>query len=139
MQKSYHELIKFKTFEERYEYLRLKGYVGEETFGIERYLNQIFYRSKEWREFRDQIIIRDFGRDLGIEGMELERGIVIHHIEPILPADIINNNIDKILNPDNAICSSDKTHKAIHYGVDNAVVLLSGVTVRTPGDTCPWK
>lgn len=139
MQKNYRELVKLKTFRERYEYLQLKGYVGEETFGIERYLNQTFYHGKEWREFRDRVIIRDLGRDLGIEGMEMERGIVIHHIDPILPSDITNNNIDKILNMDKVICCSDKTHKAIHYGVDDAVVLLSGVTVRTPGDTCPWK
>ena len=135
--KSYSELQNLKTFEERFEYLKTRSGIGAETFGHDRYLNQVFYRTKEWRSVRNKVILRDNGCDLGIPGYELDsRQIVIHHMNPITVEDIQNRNPD-ILNPNYLICVSDATHKAIHYGdLESAP---KGPISRTPNDTCPWK
>lgn len=134
--KRYSELITFKTFEERFEYLRLKGVVGNETFGFDRYFNQKFYRSSEWKRLRDQIIVRDNGCDLGIDGYEIHGPIVIHHLNPILLKDIIHQS-DFLLNPEFLICTTHETHNAIHYGDDN--LIIKPPIERTSNDTCPWK
>lgn len=135
--KSYSELVKLKTFEERFEYLRLNGRVGEDTFGFDRYLNQHFYtQDKEWRKLKRDIIIRDRGCDLGIEGREIHTRIIIHHINPITKEDLVNRT-SKLLNPENLICVSDNTHNAIHYG--DGSKLAKDPIERRPNDTCPWK
>ncbi len=134
--KCYTELSKFHTFKTRYEYLRLKGVVGKETFGFDRYMNQTFYRSPEWRHIRDIVITRDLGCDLGIEGREIFGKVIIHHMNPILPEDIRDRN-DMILDPEYLITVTNETHLAIHYGDDH--ILLQEPIVRTAGDTCPWK
>lgn len=137
MNKCYSELARLETFEERYEYLRLAGIVGKETFGSDRYLNQEFYRKdKEWLSVRNKIIIRDNGCDLGIEGREMCSGIIVHHINPIIVDDIINRD-PKLFDPENLICVSDRTHKAIHYG-DNSLLIKDPIE-RTKNDTCPWR
>lgn len=136
--RSYSELIKLDTFEDRFDYLYLGGGVGEETFGCNRYLNQVFYRSKEWKRFRQNIIIRDLGCDLGVEDREIKNGIIIiHHLNPITIDDIIQKRIDILLNPENAICTSENTHKAIHYS-DKELLILNPIE-RTRNDTCPWR
>lgn len=139
MGKSYSELIKLNTYEDRLKYLMLHGKVGEDTFGFDRYLNQSFYTRGDWRSFRDEIIVRDNGCDLGISEKEiLGKIVIIHHINPITEKDIIENNVTILLNPENAICTSDKTHKAIHYGYDPKT-LIDSFTERTPNDTSPWR
>ena len=135
--KTYSQLIKFATFDERFEYLRLKGIVGEDTFGFKRYLNQSFYTSKEWREFRRKIIIRDNGLDLGMYGRDIQGGIYVHHIIPITPKDLDSWNIEHLLNPENVICCSYCTHQAIHYG--DCHLLPQEYVGRYKNDTCPWK
>ena len=134
--KTYSELIKLPTFIERYRYLKLGGRVGEETFGFDRYINQVFYKSKEWRSVRDQVIVRDCGCDLGIEGREIYGKILIHHMNPITPEDILNRS-DFLLNPEYLICTIKTTHDAIHYGDEN--LLFTEPIVRTKNDTCPWR
>lgn len=134
--RTYSELIKIPTFTERYNYLKLDGKVGEETFGFDRYLNQVFYRSDEWKAIRNEIIVRDNGCDLGIEGREIHRRIIIHHMNPITVDDIIHRNED-ILNPEYLICVADNTHKAIHYGDEE--LLIKDLIERTKNDTCPWR
>lgn len=136
MNRCYSELIQFSTFQARYEYLRLAGLVGQDTFGFERYLNQKFYRSPEWKQVRRDVIIRDEGRDLAMEGYELQGNIIVHHMNPIAPKDIINVE-DWILNPEYLVCVSKRTHDAIHFG--DASLLPKLPTERTPNDTCPWK
>ena len=136
MIRTYSELIKLPTFKERFEYLSLKGCVGKETFGWERYINQAFYRSKEWKDVRNFVIVRDCGCDLGIPGREIPDRILIHHMNPILPKDIVLSN-DFILDPEYLICTTHNTHEAIHYG--NEDLLISEPVERTPNDTCPWK
>lgn len=134
----YSELIRLDTFEDRFDYLYLGGGVGEETFGCNRYLNQVFYRSKEWKKFRRDIIVRDLGCDLGIEDREIKHGIIIiHHLNPITIDDIIQKRIEVLLNPENAICTSENTHKAIHYS-DKELLILNPIE-RTKNDTCPWR
>lgn len=135
--KTYSELITIPTFEERYQYLKLSGEVGKETFGFDRWLNQVFYNSKEWKQFRRDIIVRDMGCDLGIEDREIGGLIFIHHIEPISLDDILHRRVEVLLNPDNAICASFETHQAIHYG--DASLLMTVPLERTPNDTCPWR
>lgn len=135
--KSYSELIMLPTFKERYEYLKLGGKVGEETFGFDRYLNQMFYRTREWKDFRREIIVRDMGCDLGIEDREIQGLIIVHHINPIPKFAIIERKLDILLNPENAICVSHNTHNAIHYGDDNLLVLAP--IERKQNDTCPWR
>ena len=134
--KTYSELILLPTFEERFEYLRLNGAVGKDTFGYDRYLNQAFYTSYEWKKIRDQIIIRDNGCDLGIPGREIGRRIYIHHINPLRKDDIVSHS-EYLRNPEFLICTSFKTHNAIHYGDIN--LLPRDPVERKPNDTCPWR
>ena len=134
--KTYSELIQLDSFEERYRYLRLDGEVGKETFGFDRYLNQIFYKSPEWKTIRDTIIIRDNGCDLAMLGYEIRGRILIHHMNPVAIEDI-QNGTDFLLNPEYLISTIHSTHNSIHYGDIN---LLSRDPIeRRPGDTCPWK
>lgn len=134
--KTYSELIILPTFEERFEYLSLGGVVGRETFGYERYLNQILYSSKEWERFRDKIIDRDNGCDMACEGYDIYKYATVHHINPITIDDVINRN-RKVFDPENAITVSSSTHKAIHYANTNLLILEN--SERRPNDTCPWK
>ena len=136
MLKCYSELLQLTTFKERYEYLRLDGVVGEETFGFDRYLNQIFYNSQEWKDIRRKIIIRDNGCDLGIEGHEIYGKILIHHMNPISVEDILKRS-DFLLNPEYLISTILTTHNAIHYGDES--LLTTEPVVRSKNDTCPWK
>jgi hypothetical protein len=134
--RTYSELITLPTFKERYEYLRLGGVVGEETFGFDRYLNQLFYRSDEWKKIRDKVIIRDNGCDLGIEGHDIRSRIIIHHMNPITKADILQRS-DFLLNPEYLICTIKSTHDAIHYGDES--LLITTPIERYKNDTCPWR
>lgn len=136
MIRSYSEVSKLSTFEDRYEYLRLDGVVGEETFGYDRYLNQAFYTSKKWKEARNPVIIRDNGCDLGIDGREIFDQVIVHHINPMTPEDIELDR-DWIYDPEFLICVTKNTHDAIHYGDKSKLITLP--TERTPFDTCPWK
>lgn len=136
MIRTYSELIKLPTFEQRFEYLRLDGSVGRETFGFDRYLNQILYNSPEWKRFRRDIVIRDNGCDLACEGYEIHSRILIHHINPITIEDIINRS-PIIFDPENVISTTHNTHNAIHYGDKD--LLITGPIERTKNDTCPWK
>ena len=136
MSKSYSELMRLETFEERFDYLKLSARIGEDTFGCERYLNQLFYRSPEWQRFRRQVIIRDDGNDLGIEGRDIGKRIEVHHINPITVKDIEEQN-ECLFDMENVICTSPRTHKAIHYG--DKSLLPSDPIERKPNDTCPWK
>lgn len=136
MIRTYTELSKLKTFEERYEYLKLGGKVGEETFGFDRYLNQKFYKDPEWLAVRDSVIVRDNGCDLGISDREIHGRIIVHHINPITKDDVIHRT-RKLLDPENLICTIKNTHDAIHYSDDS--LLMKDLVVRTKNDTCPWK
>lgn len=136
MIRRYSELIKYDTFEERYRYLKLDGSVGVETFGWDRYLNQQFYKSPEWKSVRDLVIFRDNGCDLGMDGYEIKGRIYIHHMNPMSVSDIQQNS-DFLLNPEYLIVVSHNTHNAIHFGDEN---LFSRAPVeRKKNDTCPWK
>ena len=135
--RTYSELIKLESFKERFEYLKLEGNVGKETFGFDRYLNQIFYKSKEWESVRREVIVRDFGCDLGIEGYEIFGKILVHHMNPISIEDIVRRS-DFLLNPDYLITTSPATHNAIHYG-DYDILIPNSIITRTSNDTCPWK
>lgn len=134
--RSYSELIKIPTFKERFEYLRLDGKVGEETFGFDRYLNQIFYKSPDWKAARDFVIIRDQGCDLAMEGHEIFGRILVHHMNPIRIEDIVNRS-KYLLDPEYLICTIKNTHDAIHYG--DGSLLITGPIERTKNDTCPWR
>ena len=134
--KTYSELITIPTFKERYEYLRLKGLVGEETFGYDRYLNQSFYKSREWMDIRDYVIVRDNGCDLGMPGHEIHGRILIHHMNPITKEDILRRS-KFLLDPEYLISTIKTTHDAIHYGDEN--LLMDEPIVRTKNDTCPWR
>ncbi len=136
MIKTYSELITFPTYEERFRYLQLKGAVGKDTFGYDRYLNQILYNSQEWKCFRDKIIIRDNGCDLACEGYDIHGRILVHHINPIRVDDVVNRN-PIVFDPENVVCVTHNTHNAIHYG-DESLLVLAPVE-RTKNDTCPWK
>lgn len=136
MIRTYSELIKLKTFKDRFEYLKLDGIVGEETFGFDRYMNQIFYKSREWTSVRRAVIIRDNGCDLGVEGYEIHGRILIHHMNPINLSDIVHKT-DELLNPDYLITTVLSTHNAIHYG--DASLLPALPIERRANDTCPWK
>lgn len=136
MIRTYSELIKLKTFKDRFEYLKLDGIVGEETFGFDRYMNQIFYKSREWTSVRRAVIIRDNGCDLGVEGYEIHGKILIHHMNPINLSDIVHKT-DELLNPDYLITTVLSTHNAIHYG--DASLLPALPIERRTNDTCPWK
>lgn len=134
--KTYSELITIPTFLERYRYLKLGGSIGEETFGFDRYLNQTLYRSPEWKRFRRDMIIRDNGMDLAADDYEIVGKILVHHIDPLTPQDVIRRD-PKIFDPENVICTSMNTHNAIHYG-DESLLMIEPV-VRTKYDTCPWR
>lgn len=134
--KTYSELIRLPTFEERFEYLKLRGSVGKDTFGHDRYLNQVFYTSQEWRRLRDEIIIRDNGCDLGIAGREIGGKIYIHHLNPLGANDILARS-EYLMNPEYLICASFETHNAIHYSDIN--LLPRDPIERKPNDTCPWR
>jgi hypothetical protein len=134
--KTYSELRRLRTLEERYAYLKLDGRVGESTFGYDRYLNQILYRSPRWRETRDKVIIRDNGCDLGVENFEIHSPITIHHMNAITMEDIEEDR-PEIYDPEYLVCTSDGTHRAIHFG--NKRLLPQVPVSRTKNDTCPWK
>lgn len=134
--RTYSELITLPTFEERFKYLQLNGQVGESTFGFDRYMNQVFYRSQKWKSIRDFVIIRDCGCDLGVEGYDIHGKIIIHHMNPLSMQDIETES-DFLLNPDYLICTTHNTHNAIHYGDEN--LLVTAPVERTKNDTCPWR
>lgn len=134
--KSYDELARLPTFEERFEYLKLNGIVGKETFGFTRYINQNFYHSSEWLSFRNNVIIRDKGCDLGVDGYDIFGSIIIHHINPITYNDIVNMN-SCVFDMNNVISTKLSTHNAIHYG--NGDLLIKPLAERRKNDTCPWK
>lgn len=134
--RTYSELITLPTFEDRYRYLQLNGEVGKDTFGFDRYINQQFYRSKEWQRIRDEVIIRDNACDLGMEGYEIHGRIYVHHMNPIMVRDIQSNS-DYLMNPEFLICTTHRTHNAIHYGDEN--LLARAPIERTKNDTCPWR
>lgn len=139
--RTYTELSKLQTFEERFAYLELDGKIGESTFGFDRYLNQNFYRSKEWKELRNEIILRDDGCDLGLcdsifDDYSIEGPIYIHHMNPILPKDLIEMN-EYVMNPEFLVCCSFNTHQAIHYGA--SALIQRAPIERLPNDTCPWR
>lgn len=134
--KTYSELITIPTYKERFEYLKLGGVVGRDTFGYDRYLNQAFYNSPEWKRFRRDIIIRDNGCDLACKGYSIRGRIILHHINPITYEDLINRN-SILFDQENIVCVTHNTHNAIHYGDSN--LLTTGPIERTANDTCPWK
>ena len=134
--RTYSELITIPTFEERFEYLQLKGSVGKDTFGYDRYLNQVLYRSPEWKRLRNQIIIRDGGCDLACDGYDIYDKVLIHHLNPITVEDVLARS-RKVFDPDNLVCVSHSTHNAIHYG--DVDLLVTGPIIRTENDTCPWR
>lgn len=143
MRRSYSELISIPTYKDRFLYLKLDGKIGIETFGHDRYLNQLLYRSGEWRRFRRDIILRDNGHDMAMIDIysprlyEISGLITVHHINPITVEDVLNRN-PCIFDPDNVVCVSDNTHKAIHYG-DISLLPTFEWSERRPNDTCPWR
>lgn len=137
MIRTYTELSELSSFEERFRYLQLDGSVGVGTFGFDRYINQRFYRSKEWKHIRDQVIVRDNGCDLGVEGYEIYGRVYIHHMNPLLLKDI-KDNTEFLLNPEYLITTTLDTHNAIHYGNEAFLSRLTPVE-RTKNDTCPWR
>ena len=136
MIKCYSDLIEFETFEERFDYLCLHQRIGDPTFGYDRYLNQIFYRSIEWRRTRGDILIRDCGCDLGIEGREIFKYPIVHHINPVT-LEMIENRDEILFDPENLITVSDNTHRAITYGDVSLLIRLP--VERRKGDTSPWR
>lgn len=134
--KTYSEMITFPTFIERYRYLKLGDKVGEETFGFDRYLNQVFYTSKEWRDIRRHVILRDNGCDLGMPDREIAGAILIHHMNPITVEDIVKRS-EFLLDPEYLVCTVKNTHNAIHYGDED--ILFTDPIERRPNDMCPWK
>lgn len=135
--RTYTELSRLKTFEERFEYLRLNGKVGKDTFGFDRIFNQRFYRSVEWRRVRDVVMIRDNGCDLGVEGHEIYgQRVLIHHMNPFLLEDL-EQRADILLDPEYLITTIHPTHNAIHYG--DATLISKSPIERSANDTCPWK
>lgn len=134
--KTYSELITIPDYLDRYQYLRIGGKVGAETFGYDRYLNQILYTSKEWLRFRNDVIIRDNGCDMGHPDYQLDERILVHHIDPITVEDVLNRH-PKVFDFENVVCVSLNTHNAIHYGDESLLVLPP--LERRPNDTCPWR
>lgn len=134
--RTYSEMLNFITYEDRLKYLKLNSVVGQDTFGFDRYLNQKLYKSKEWKQFRQKIILRDNGCDLGIEGREIPCYVLIHHINPITVSDVLSND-PSIFDPNNVVSVTLETHNAIHFGT---TVPATRTTVeRYPNDTCPWR
>ena len=136
MIRTYSELSMLTSFKDRFRYLKLDGAVGEATFGFDRYLNQLFYRSQQWRKIRDEVIVRDCGCDLGIEGYEIYKYAMIHHMNPITAKDIQDES-EYLLNPEYLITTTQRTHNAIHYGDED--LLFTMPVERTKNDTCPWR
>ena len=136
MFRTYKELRSLPTFLERYEYLRLNGHVGSSTFGFDRYLNQLLYNSREWKDARQEVIVRDNGCDLGIDGRTIYSGLVVHHMNSVTIDDIDERN-PSVYDPEFLVCVSNITHQAIHYG-DESLLPRNPIS-RTPGDTCPWR
>lgn len=134
--RTYSELITFPTFKERYEYLRLGGSIGEETFGFDRYLNQSFYRTREWKDIRDYVIVRDNGCDLAMLDREIHGRILVHHMNPITMEDILKRS-KYLLDPEYLISTSKITHDAVHYG--DSSLLATDPIERNKNDTCPWR
>ena len=134
--RTYSELVTLPTFEERFNYLKLKGQVGKDTFGFDRWLNQIFYRDPEWKSVRDYVIVRDNGCDLGVDGYEINGRILVHHMNPISKEDILERS-KYLLDPEFLISTIHNTHNAIHYGDEG--LLIKTPIERTKNDTCPWK
>lgn len=134
--RTYSELVTLPTFEERFNYLKLKGQVGKDTFGFDRWLNQIFYRDPEWKSVRDYVIVRDNGCDLGVDGYEINGRILVHHMNPISKEDILERS-KYLLDPEFLISTVHNTHNAIHYGDED--LLIKTPIERTKNDTCPWK
>lgn len=134
--RTYSELILIPTFEERFRYLQLNGRVGSDTFGFDRYLNQIFYRSERWKKIRDYVIVRDNGCDLGIEDRQIGGRIIVHHMNPLGLVDITDET-EYLLDPEFLICTMHSTHNAIHYGDES--LLITAPIERAKNDTCPWK
>lgn len=135
MFRNYSELRRLFTFEERYEYLRLGGIVGTSTFGFDRYINQDFYRSREWRTVRDEVIVRDNGCDLGVEGYDIHGSLLVHHMNPMTADDVVHSEA-WIINPDYLITTTQDTHNAIHYG--DKSLLKTPFVPRSPNDTKLW-
>lgn len=135
--RTYSELMKLTTFEERFAYLKLNNGVGQDTFGFDRYLNQNFYRSKDWKAIRNQIIVRDNGCDLGIEDCPIFSKVIIHHMNPIRVEDIIDVT-EYLCNPEYLICVSQQTHNAIHYG-NKEIIQANKIVEREANDTCLWR
>lgn len=133
--RTYSELKRFDMFDQRYEYLALRGEVGLATFGFDRWINQRFYRSREWLSVRDFVIVRDDGCDLGIEGYEIHSQLMVHHMNPVTPEALINGE-DWVLDPEFLITTTHRTHNAIHYGDDS--LLVKPPVERRPGDTKLW-
>ena len=136
--RTYSELITLPTWAERYNYLKLDGEVGRDTFGFDRYLNQDFYRSRLWRQVRTHVIARDMGNDLGVDGIPIDGKIIIHHMNPIMLKDLTHEN-ELILDPEYLICVSHKTHNGIHYGINLDPFRDLRVVERSANDTCPWR
>lgn len=136
MIRTYHDLLGFETFEDRLEYLKLGGGVGRSTFGFDRYLNQQFYHSWDWKRVKNHVILRDAGCDLGIPGYEIHTELLVHHMNPINVGDIVHENLDRLLDPNFLITTCLRTHNAIHYGGGN--VYPKVVAERTPNDTILW-
>lgn len=136
MIRTYSELSKLPTIKERFDYLKICGKVGEETFGFDRWLNQMLYKLPEWQSVRDIVIVRDLGCDMGLTGYDIIGSIYVHHMNPIRKNDILYD-LQKVLDPEYLICTSKLTHTAIHYG--NEDLLPKDPVIRTPNDTCPWK
>lgn len=136
MIRTYSELILLPTFEERFKYLKLNGSVGADTFGFDRYLNQQFYRSEEWKRIRGDVILRDNGCDLGVDGYQIFGRVLIHHLNPIRKEDIQSLS-EFLMNPEYLICTTHRTHNALHYG-DESLLTTSPIK-RFKNDTCPWR
>lgn len=136
MIKTYSELITLPTFKERFRYLQLSGSVGADTFGYDRYLNQLFYKTREWQQLRHELIVRDNGCDLGVEGYDIYGRIIIHHLNPITKHDILDRT-EYLMNPEYLICTTHQTHNAIHYGDES--LLMTEPIARQPNDMCPWR
>lgn len=133
----YSDLIQLPTFDERFQYLQLKGEVGAATFGFDRYLNQIFYSSQEWKDIRNHVILRDNGCDLADPDYQIHSKILIHHMNPISVEEVLHRDPD-ILNPEYLITTCQRTHNAIHYG-DDSILRADKLVIRKPNDTCPWR
>lgn len=134
MIRTYREMIKLPTFADRFKYLKLNGFVGEETFGFDRYLNQSLYHSDLWKTVRNQVIIRDMGCDLAVEGLEIKGRLIVHHMNPVTKEEILEHS-ESLIDPEFLVCTTISTHNAIHYGDDS---ILEPFIERRPGDTSLW-